>query len=67
MAEDLKMEFGLKSAKLEGLALAGVGRLGQAGLGEHVSLIYVTAGLKADPRLDSTCPPSNSPSFLYFF
>lgn len=51
----------LAGAELEGLALAGVPRLKQAGLGEHVRLIYVTPGPVADPGLDSTCPPSNQP------
>lgn len=53
--------WGLAGAELEGLALAGVPRLGQAGLGEHVTLIYVMPGPVADLRLDSTCPPSNQP------
>lgn len=51
----------LAGAELEGLALATVPRLGQAGLSEHVTLIYVMHGLVGDLRLDSTCPPSNKP------
>lgn len=50
---------------LAGLVLAQVPRLRQAGLGEHVRLVYVMSGLVADPRLNSTCPPStrhHSPS-----
>lgn len=49
----------LADAELEGLALARVPRVGQAGLGEHVTLIYVMPGPVADLGLDSTCPPSN--------
>lgn len=51
----------LAGAELEGLALASVPRLGQAGLSEHVTLIYVMHGPVGDLRLDSTCPPSNKP------
>lgn len=51
----------LAGAELESLALALLPRLRQAGLGEHVRLIYVTPGLVADLGLDSTCPPSNQP------
>lgn len=51
----------LVGAELEGLARAGVPRLGQAGVGEHVRLIYVMSGPVADPGLDSTCPPSKQP------
>lgn len=52
---------GWVGAVLGGLALAGVPRLRQAGVGEHVRMIYVTPGPIADPGLDSTCPPSNQP------
>lgn len=51
-------------AELEGLALAGVPRLNQAGLSEHVTLINVTPGPVVDPGLDSTCPSSNYPLLL---
>lgn len=57
----------LVGAELEGLALASVPRLEQAGLSEHVTLIYVMHGSVADLRLDSTCPPSNKPSLLPYF
>lgn len=54
----------LAGAELEGLVLAEVPRLRQAGLGEHVRLIYVMSGPVADPGLDSTCPPSIQPPQL---
>lgn len=50
---------GVVGAELEGLALAVVPRLRQAGLGEHVRLIYVIPGPVANLGLDSTCPPFN--------
>lgn len=43
----------LAGAELEGLALASVPRLGQAGLSEHVTLIYMMHGPVGDLRLDS--------------
>lgn len=55
--------MGLGGGKvLKGLAMARVPILGQAGLGEHVTLIYMTVGHVSYHRLDYTCPLSNQPS-----
>lgn len=51
----------LAGAELEGLVLAAVPRLRQAGLGEHVRSIYVKSAPVGDPGLASTCPSSNQP------